>query len=252
MRLRQIALVGGDLEAARDEIVDVLGLGGAYADPGVGKYGLSNQVWPIGDTFLEVVSPRQDGTTAGRLLDKRGGDGGYMVILQTEDLPGARARLADQGVRVVDQFDGEGVHFTHLHPKDVGGAILSIDAMVPPSRWQWGGPDWEANVRTEVSTGIVGAELQGADPDAMSARWAAVLGRPRAPAGEGWRIPLEGGELRFSPDRDGRGDGLKGFDVAVRDPDGVRSRASARGTLDAEGEVVLCGARVWLVKDRAV
>jgi catechol 2,3-dioxygenase-like lactoylglutathione lyase family enzyme len=248
MRLRQIALVGSDLDAARAEIVDVLGLGEAYADPGVGKYGLSNQVWPIGDTFLEVVSPHQHGTTAGRLLDKRGGDGGYMVILQTSDLEGARRRLVDQGVRVVDQFDGDGVHFTHLHPKDVGGAILSIDAMVPPSRWQWGGPDWERNVRTDVSVGIVGGELQGADPDAMSARWAAVLGLPREAAGQGWRIQVDGGELRFVVDRDGRGDGLRGFDVAVKDPAAVRDRAAARGTLDGEGEVVLCGARVGLVK----
>ena len=76
MRLRQIALVGEDLPAIRDDITAVLGLGKAYADPGVGKYGLENQVWPIGDTFLEVVSPKQEGTTAGRLLAKRGGDGG--------------------------------------------------------------------------------------------------------------------------------------------------------------------------------
>ncbi len=248
MRLRQIALVGADLDAAKAEIVDVLGLGPAYADPGVGKYGLANQVWPIGDTFLEVVSPKQPGTTAGRLLDKRGGDGGYMVILQVDDLDAARARLKDEGVRVVDQFDGDGVHFTHLHPKDVGGAILSIDAMVPKGRWQWGGPDWEKNVRTEVSTGIVGGELQGEDPDAMSARWAAVLGRPREQSGDGWRIPLEGGELRFVKAADGRGDGLGCFDVAVRDPDAVRARAKARGSASGDGELVLCGTRVRLVK----
>jgi len=248
MRLRQIALVGADLDAAKAEIVDVLGLGPAYADPGVGKYGLANQVWPIGDTFLEVVSPKQPGTTAGRLLDKRGGDGGYMVILQVDDLDAARARLKDEGVRVVDQFDGDGVHFTHLHPKDVGGAILSIDAMVPKTRWQWGGPDWEKNVRTDVSTGIVGGELQGGDPDAMSARWAAVLGRPREATGDGWRIPMEGGELRLVQAADGRGDGLGCFDVAVRDPDAVKARAKARGAVGEDGELILCGTRVRLVK----
>ncbi|RAK62811.1 VOC family protein [Phenylobacterium kunshanense] len=248
MRLRQIALVGADLDAAKSEIVDVLGLGPAYADPGVGKYGLANQVWPIGDTFLEVVSPKQAGTTAGRLLEKRGGDGGYMVILQVDDLEAARARLAAERVRVVDQFDGDGVHFTHLHPKDVGGAILSIDAMVPKARWQWGGPDWEKNVRTEVSTAIVGGELQGEDPDAMSSRWAAVLGMPREAAVSGWRIALDGGELRFVAAKDGRGDGLGCFDVAVRDPEAVRERAKSRGAVDADGEVVLCGTRVRLVK----
>lgn len=97
MRLRQIALVGQDLDACRAEIVEVLGLGGAYADPGVGKYGLHNAVWPVGDTFLEVVSPTREGTTAGRLLEKRQGDGGYMVILQTDDLAGGAGAGGREG-----------------------------------------------------------------------------------------------------------------------------------------------------------
>jgi hypothetical protein len=246
MRLRQIALVGKDLEAARAEIVDVLGLGEAYPDPGVGKYGLKNAVWPIGDTFLEVVSPQQDGTTAGRLLEKRQGDGGYMVILQCDDIEKARARVASEGVRIVDQFDGDGVAFTHLHPKDVGAAILSIDFMEPKERWQWGGPNWKDNVTTKVTTSIVGAELQGHDPEALADRWAAVLGKPRGTVADGFRIPLEGGELRFVQATDGRGEGLRAFDVAARNPDEVRARARARGRLEANGEITLCGAQVRL------
>ena len=244
MRLRQIALVGQDLEAARAEIVDVLGLGADYADPGVGKYGLHNAVWPVGDTFLEVVSPTREGTTAGRLLEKRGGDGGYMVILQTDDLDGARARVAAQGVRIADQFDGDGVAFTHLHPKDVGGAIVSIDHMVPKERWQWGGPDWQKNVRTDTSLEIVGAEIQAEDPVAMAKRWGEVLGLDAS--ADGLRLKLEGGELRFVEALDGRGDGLRAFDVKVRDPAAVHARAEARGTVDADGQVILCGTRVRL------
>ena len=248
MRIRQIALVGEDLAAAKADIVDVLGLGGDYADPGVKKYGLHNAVWPIGDTFLEVVSPTQAGTTAGRLLEKRGGDGGYMVILQVDDIQAARELATSQGVRFADKFDGDGVHFTHLHPKDVGGAILSLDEMVPYERWEWGGPNWKDNVKTDVSAKIVGAELQADDPDAMSKRWAEVLGRDRTGGGDAWTIPLEGGEIRFSPARDGRGEGVAAFDVAVRDPDAVRAKAKARGRLDADGKVSLCGTRVELVK----
>ena len=248
MRLRQIALVGHDLEAARADITAVLGLGAAYADPGVGKYGLHNAVWPIGDTFLEVVSPTREGTTAGRLIDKRGGDGGYMAIFQCDDLVAARARVAAQGVRVADQFDGDGVAFTHLHPRDLGGAIVSIDAMVPKERWEWGGPNWHDNVRTEVACEIVGAELQGDDPEAMAVRWAGVLGLQVVAIAGGWRLATEGGELRFVTPADGRGDGLGAFDVAVRDPEGVRARAKARGRLNAEGEIVLCGTRVRLVQ----
>ena len=158
MRLRQIALVAKDLETARADIAAVLGLAYAYQDPGVGKYGLHNVVFPVGTTFLEVVSPMTEGTTAGRLLDKRGGDGGYMVILQADDLAQARARVLAAGARIVDQFDGDGFAFTHLHPRDVGGAILSIDGMEPPERWEWGGPDWQKHTGGERGLAIVGAE----------------------------------------------------------------------------------------------
>jgi hypothetical protein len=251
MRLRQIALVAKDLAAAEADIRAVLGLDYAYDDPGVGKFGLKNAVFPVGETFLEVVSPKQDGTTAGRLLEKRGGDGGYMVILQVRDIAQARARAAAARVRTVEQADLQGgtVAMSHLHPKDVGGAILSLDYMHPWTRWEWGGPVWRENVRTDVSTGIVGAELQGDDPVAMAGRWGEVLGREAEPMGDYWRIGLDdGGELRFVKADDGRGAGLGRFDVAVRDPMAVHAAAKARGRIAPDGDVVLAGTRVRLVQ----
>src|SRR6202041_1713314 len=161
MRLRQIALVATDLAAARADISAVLGVQYAFDDPAVGKYGLRNAVFPIGDTFLEVVSPKEAGTTAGRLLEKRGGDGGYMVILQVPDIHADRQGITAAGARIVEQadlHDGE-VAMANVHPKDIGGAILSLDYMDPWDRWEWGGPVWRENVRTDTSTGLVGAEL---------------------------------------------------------------------------------------------
>ena len=246
MRLRQIALVAHDLAAARAEIRAVLGVDYAYDDPGVGKYGLKNAVFPVGTTFLEVVAPNAPGTTAERLLEKRGGSGGYMVILQVDDLAEARARVGEVGARVVDQTDKDGAAFTHIHPKDIGGAILSLDHMIPKERWEWGGPHWTDHVRTDVSVAIVGAELQAEDPKGMAKRWAAVLGRPAEQSGEAWRIGLDGGEIRFISARDGRGEGLGGFDVAVRNPKEVQQRAAAIGLSNSDGTIMLSGTRVRL------
>ncbi len=250
MRLRQIALVGHDLAAGEADICAILGLNYAYDDPGVGKFGLKNAVFPVGETFLELVSPKQDGTAAGRLLEKRGGDGGYMVILQVPEIKAARARIAAANVRVVEQADLQGgtVAMSHVHPRDVGGAILSLDFMHPWERWEWGGPIWREHVRTDVSTAIVGAELQGEDPSAMARRWGEVLGRTPMSEGGAWRIALDGGEIRFVKIHDGRGEGLGAFDVAVHDPNAVRAVAEARGRLDAHGVVILAGTRVNLVQ----
>src|SRR5215470_3079623 len=87
MRLRQIALAASDLEATAAALGDVLGIGGPFHDPGVAVFGLVNAVMPIGESFLEVVSPVRDDATAKRWIAKRGGDVGYMVIVQCDDLP---------------------------------------------------------------------------------------------------------------------------------------------------------------------
>ncbi len=140
-RLRQAVLVARDLAPVSDRLRSELGLGEPFADPGVGAFGLHNAVYAIGDTFLEVISPTQDGTTAGRYLDRHG-DGGYMVIFQLADLDAARERAAAMGMRVVWQLDLPDISGTHLHPADTRGAIVSLDRADPPGSWRWGGPDW--------------------------------------------------------------------------------------------------------------
>src|SRR3954451_23570004 len=105
MRLRQVALVAADLDAVVGSLCTALGVDVTYRDPGVGEFGLHNALLTFGDTFLEVVSPTRDGTTAGRYLTRRGGDGGYMVILQCDDLERERERVAGLGVRTVWSVD---------------------------------------------------------------------------------------------------------------------------------------------------
>jgi len=243
MRLRQIALVASELEPVVADLSAVFGLGEPFADPGVATFGLCNAVFPVGDTFLEVVAPARPDTTAGRLLERRRGNGGYMVIVQTDDLAVDRARLTALGVRVVWEIALDDAASLHLHPRDVGGAILSIDAMKPRESWRWGGPDWPQRSRTDVVSRIAGATVQAADPDAMAARWAEVLAVPRV----GRELELEDGRIRFVRDVDGRGDGVAGFDLEVRDERHVAAAASERGLALRDGEVHVGGVVVRLV-----
>ncbi|MGR3566532.1 MAG: hypothetical protein ACU0CN_02170, partial [Pseudooceanicola nanhaiensis] len=85
IHLRQVCLVAGALAPAVSALRDVLGLPVAHVDPAVGKFGLENTLLTLGSQFLEVVAPTRAGTAAGRYLDRRGGDGGYMVICQAGD-----------------------------------------------------------------------------------------------------------------------------------------------------------------------
>ena len=243
MRLRQVALVARELERSVEELCGVLGLDVAYNDPNVVVFGLSNAVMPVGDTFLEVVSPAQEGTTAGRYLERRGGDGGYMLIFQTRDLARERERIEKLGVRVVWEIDTGRAKVIHLHPHDIGSSLVSFDQMSEWDEWEWAGPDWRSKVRRDSTTGIVAAELQSEDPDRCAARWSEVLGIPR----RGLEIPLDGGTLRFVQLADERGEGLAGIDVAATGAPEVLRRARDRG-LPVDGNcITLSGIRIHLV-----
>jgi hypothetical protein len=248
MRLRQIALVARELEPVVADLCAVLGVEECFRDPGVAEFGLHNALMPIGTSFLEVVSPTREGTTAGRLLERRGGDGGYMVIVQTDDLEADHKRMAELGIRVVWQVKLPDARTIHLHPRDVGAAIVSLDAMTPPESWRWAGPDWKKHVRSDVTRALVGAEIQAAEPAALADRWGQVFARRATPQADGsFELALDAGRLRFVPARDGRGDGVSGIDVAVIDKSGVLARARARGLPSSSDTVEICGTRIHLV-----
>jgi hypothetical protein len=237
MRLRQLVVVARDLEPVVDEICQKLGVEVCYRDPGVRHFGLRNALMAVGDCFIEVVSPIQDGTAAGRYLERRGGDGGYMLLLQVDDLAKERSRIDELGVRVVWEGSGDGIRGMHLHPADIGGTIVSLDVAGPPDSWGWAGTDWRRHVRSEVVTDIAGAELQSDAPSALARRWSRALGCPVERGAERGEpvLNLDGGVIRFVTAGDGRGEGLGGFDLVAAD----KTRAGE--------SIELTGVRVRLV-----
>jgi hypothetical protein len=245
MHIRQIALVARELEPVVADLRAVLGLGEGFRDPGVREFGLHNTVFPLASTFLEVVSPVRPGTTAGRLLDRRGGDGGYMVILQTADLDADRRRLARLCVRVVWEIALDDIATVHLHPRDVGGAIVSLDEPRPPGAWRWGGPEWSARSRTDVVRDVVSVTLAGADPSGLAARWAEVLGLPppRA-AGAALEIPLDPGVIRFVAG--GPEEQIVAVGVAATDRGRALATARERGLATDTTAVTIAGVRFEL------
>ena len=47
----------------------------------------------FGDTFIEIVTPVKENTTAERFLNRRGGNGGYMVIVDCDDVAKEKERV---------------------------------------------------------------------------------------------------------------------------------------------------------------
>ena len=250
-RLRQVALVAETLAPVEVQLTSIFGLKVAHRDPGVGKFGLENIVVPVGNQFIEVVAPIEEGTTAGRYLERRSGDGGYMAILQCTDPKGRDARAAALGMRVVHSIDRDDYDGLQLHPRDTGGTFLEIDFTdgfdEPDGPWYPAGDGWQTAKSTGAVTGIASSTIQSPAPVELAERWAAILDRDLSRDNNALGIALEQGCLRFVEAADGRGEGLSEIDITVADMGHVRAKAAEFDVPCTEDQITIGGVRFNLL-----
>lgn len=256
LRLRQLCLVAHALEPAIADLAAIFGLEVCYRDGNVAKYGLVNALLPIGTSFLEVVAPFRADTAAGRYLERRGGDGGYMVILDCDDFERRQGHVGKLGVRIANPLAYETYTGVQLHPRDTGGALLEFnhtlggEALDGP--YHPAGPNWRKAIRRDVTQGLLAAELQSPDPEALAQRWSRIIERPLTRRASGpFEIALDLGVLRFVEASDGRGEGLSGIDLQVANRIAILEAARRRGKAVAGDVVAVCGIRFKLVPDTA-
>jgi hypothetical protein len=223
IRIRQIALCAPDIRPVERAVEAALDITPVHRDTPGAPIWMFNGVFPVGDTFLEILQPERPEAPTHRFLEKQGGAAGYMLILQVDDLEKARARAEAAGVRIVwdlpvREYHGVTAGAIHLHPADTGGVLTSFDWMSDWDAWAWAGQAWPWHKRTDVVSGIVGATISAVDPDRVAGRFAQLLGRD---VGPDRTIALDGSQLHFVPaPADGR-DRLTGIDMTATD----RSRA---------------------------
>mgnify|MGYP001192206706 FL=1 len=253
MYLRQVCLVAHQLEPAIVELTSVLGIERCHVDPGVGKWGLENTLMAIGTNFLEVVAPIEENTAGGRYLDRRGGDGGYILVCQVDSQTHqdqCRSNAADLDVRVAFQSDRGSYHLMQLHPADLNNAMWEIDwddrAEIDGVWEPAGGNAWKDHVKSDVTTELTGVELQSDDPQRDAEQWGAIAGITVEQTADSYRLPMANGELRFVPDIDGRGAGLTGVDLTVIDRQQILEAAKAINGYHDDHCVELCGTRFYL------
>jgi hypothetical protein len=190
LRLRQICLVAPQLEPVISDIADIMGLSVCYRDDNVAKYGLENALLPVDTVLLEVVSPVQPGTAAGRFIEKTGGRGGYMAIFCCDD-PDARGAHANAiGVRTANVITHAPYHGVQLHPRDCRATFIEFNhtdgsddglGPYPPA-----GPEWQKHIRKDVTQALTEVEMRSPEPQALAAHWGRILD-----------VPVSGGELRL-------------------------------------------------------
>jgi hypothetical protein len=243
---------------------EVLGVQVIYRDPDVSKWGLKNILLPIGGDILEVVSPCRLGTTAGRLLEKRG-DGGYMIIMQNQDGPKRRRLIESRGLaKVIFQHETPGYNCTQYHPKGIKGGMMpeldsvdSSDDFPNPlgerfSPWGPCGPDFEGYSKGMKNAGdlhLVGALLRLApgdvDTEGAAMQWSEIFGVDTSKD----FLVFTNARMGFVKGEDGKPEGLDYVTVAVNGKErfeGILKRASKEG-LCGDGWINMCGVRWYFV-----
>ena len=242
-RIRQLVFASHD-SADIERLRHVLDLGPGFVDPGVSVFGLTNGVFALEDQFLEVVVPVEDKTAAGRFLDRNQGEGGYMAIFQTDNLERVRAHTDKNSLRRVWDIDASDISASHLHPADIGAAIVSIDEARPVGSWRWGGPDWQENA---VPGALKELEITAADPESLAQRWGGVLDVEAVSVGHDvWELALAEGLVRVIP---GPRDFLSKYTLKHPNPEACLARAAALGIEVTGASFQFAGVQIALLTD---
>ncbi|KAF1969979.1 hypothetical protein BU23DRAFT_557152 [Bimuria novae-zelandiae CBS 107.79] len=263
-RLRQIALVTRDLEQAKHQLTHIIGTEVILEDPIVEQWGLKNFLVPLGGDIIEVVSPFRENTTAGRLIDKRG-DGGYMIIMQTEDARTRREYIEANGLgKVIWGYEKDDVVCVQYHPTGVkGGMMVELDSHGPTkanptplkerfSPWHACGPDYTGYIegmrRTSHLT-LQGCVLRLAPGDVRhgdaSRQWEEIFGVGRSRD----LLAFTNARLGFIRGQQGERDGLVSITVGVNGKehlDAILDRASKAG-LCGDGWINMCRIKWYFV-----
>jgi hypothetical protein len=247
LRLRQICLVANDLARVIADMQAIFGVKLAHQDPHVRRYGLENALFPFGLAFVEVVSPVEPNTAAGRFLERSGGVGGYMAIFSCND-PDRRGQHANAlGVRTAHTIDHQGFHAVQLHPRDCRAAMIEFDRSDGEEDLRGpygpaGGSGWTAAIKTDVTRRLAEIAVESPDPAGIGRHWSTIIEKPFVPDGEGGRIAVDMTAIRFARGDDPR-ESLRTLAIEVADRDGIEKRAAQRGYPVKETGVEFCGVR---------
>jgi hypothetical protein len=162
-----------------------------------------------------------------------------MLILQTDDLARDRARFKHLGVRIVWDVTLPDISAVHLHPKDIGAAIVSIDQPLPPESWRWAGPDWQRHVIKSGAQRVISTTIASQDPIAMSQRWSFVLGTGAPTEATGTRhISIKEGALNFVA---AKSDVIAKFGIKMANAQAALNAAIDQGLPVDGNAVTICG-----------
>jgi hypothetical protein len=230
LRLRQICLAAPRLAPLIADLQTIFRIEVCYRDPNVALYGLENALLPIGDDFLEVVSPLREDTAAGRFISRSKGHGGYMAIFQASDPRQRQAHAKALGIRTAHEIEREAYQSAQLHPRDCRASFIELGhSKGGESRlgtWWPAGEHWQSFIRTDDTIRLLGIDLEAPKPLDLATHWSNILQTTVSTDKLAPALSLETNSIRFVP---GETECLGTLRLQVRELEATVERALSCG-----------------------
>ena len=191
--LRQVVLLTGDLEAALGQARESFAVPPGTRDvEGMAQIGFVHEVFGFERTYVEICQPTDPASPLAAKVAAKG-DAGFMVVVQVADSDTMVQRARGIGIEPLFVKDFHGSPISQWHPRDFG-TIAEFDEMRPADSWHLAPAVYDAR-STAVVEDVVAVELSVADPAAMAARWATVIGSQVG--ADGTSVDAGGRAIRF-------------------------------------------------------
>ncbi|MFM9941977.1 MAG: methylmalonyl-CoA epimerase [Hyphomicrobiaceae bacterium] len=126
-RIEHVAIAVKSIAAMREIFEQKLGLEMEYEEE-LPQYSTKLAMFPIGETYLELLQSDKPGTGTSKWIAERG-EGLFHLCLEVEDIEAALAELKGRGVKLIDETPriGHGnSRIAFIDPSSTGGLLFEL------------------------------------------------------------------------------------------------------------------------------
>ena len=126
-RVEHVAIAVKDMVKMQEIFENKLGIKMEYEEK-FPQYNTKIAMYPIGDTYLEVLESNDPKTETSRWIEEHG-EGLFHICLEVEDIDSALTELREKGVKLLDEVPRVGhggARIAFLDPESTGNLLIEL------------------------------------------------------------------------------------------------------------------------------
>ena len=126
-RVEHVAIAVKDMAKMQEIFENKLGINLEYEE-NFPQYNTKIAMYPIGDTYLEILESNDPKTETSRWIEEHG-EGLFHICLEVEDIDSALSELREKGVKLLDEVPRVGhggARIAFLDPESTGNLLIEL------------------------------------------------------------------------------------------------------------------------------